>query len=163
LLLQKGHIGKAGFTIGHVARQMYRAGYDFRHFMASSVPVLLAEAIVRIAFFARTLHEGGTLADAVPTADNPRLRGQLFWAHSVAAGINAGKVGVSKNPLTINQAQWMALARYALPQFAWWLGGQERARAEHVEVALSKGWDETAIAVEALWAECFDEEQRVML
>src|SRR5690606_16149790 len=84
ILVQTGRIGKQGYTVGEVARQMYRMGYDFRHFLASSVPVMLIEAIVRIAYFARKIHDGADLQDAIPLASSPRLRTQLFLGHSIA-------------------------------------------------------------------------------
>lgn len=151
LFLQKGHIGKHGYTVGEVARQMYRTGYDFRHFLASSIPVLLAECIVRIAFFAKSIHSGASLADAVPLAHAPRLRSQLLLAHSVATAVNAGKVYVTSNPLAVSWSQWLAFFRYLLPQLHWLLVGAERDRRRFVQARMDEGWKSIEAENKALW------------
>lgn len=151
LFLQKGAIGRRDYTIGDVARQMYRSGYDFDHFLAGSIPVLVIEAIVRIAFAARRLFEGSDLPDAIPLASNPRLRSQLFLAHAIAAATNAGKIYVTQNPLSLNWAQWMALTRYLVPQLYWVVIGREEARSNHISQALSREWEVLSHEVEQLW------------
>ncbi len=51
---QFGTIGKQGYTIAEVARQMYRSGYDLRHFIAASVPLAIGELIVRLGFMVKS-------------------------------------------------------------------------------------------------------------
>jgi hypothetical protein len=92
LFIQRGAIGKHGYTVSELAREMYRSGYDFRHFLASSLPVLIIEDIVRLAHFAKVLSNGGDLAAAAPGSRDPKLQTQLFIAHTIAAATNAGKV-----------------------------------------------------------------------
>lgn len=162
LLIQKGSIGEKGYTVGDIARQMYRAGYDFRHFTASALPVMLSEAIIRITFFARRIQEGCSLADAVPNASNPRLRRQLFLAHSVATAVNAGKVYVTQNPLSVNWAQWLALFRYLLPQMQWLLFQKERGRAELVREQLDREWQDLDADFARFWRSTFQGEAAVL-
>jgi len=149
--LQKGSIGKRGYTIGHVVRQMYALGYDFRHFIAGAIPVMIIEAIVRIAYFAREAHRGSSLVEAVPMANHPRLRTQLFAAHAIATATNAGKVYVMKTPLAINLAQWMALARYLIPQLHWLLISKEQARSKHIQLDIEAGWERLDDELLACW------------
>lgn len=163
LFLQQGHIGKQGYTVGEVARQMYRTGYDFRHFLASSVPVLLVEGIVRIAFFARSIHSGASLAEAVPLAHTPRLRAQLLLAHSVATAANAGKVYVTSNPLAVNWPQWLAFFRYLVPQLHWLLIGAERERERFVQARIDEGWKSIETENALLWRKVFGDGEQAVL
>lgn len=131
--LQFGEIGNRGYTIGEVSRQMYRSGYDFRHFIAGSVPVMLTEVIIRLGYFVKSIQNGKTLAEAVPSASSLKLRRQLLIAHSVATLINAGKVYVTQNPLGVSWAQTLAFLRYVMPELSFLLLGKEAARSKLVE------------------------------
>jgi hypothetical protein len=163
LFLQQGSIGKQGYSIGEVTRQMYRMGYDFRHCLASSLPVIIIEAIVRIAFFAKSISEGKSLAEAVPLATTPKLRTQLFIAHSVATAANAGKVYVTQNPLAVNWPQWLALFRYLVPQLHWLLVGFHDNRARHVEAHIEDAWKSIDAENALLWRKVFGDEKQAVL
>jgi hypothetical protein len=130
-MINTGNIG--GRTVGELARAMYASGYDFRHYLAGGVGVALIECIVRFAWMAGELAEGKSLNQSLPIGRKPRLQSSLLLAHSIAAGVNAGKVAITNNPLSINTAQWMALARYALPQIHWALVGKDAARSTYVD------------------------------
>ena len=151
LFLQHGSIGKQGYTVAEISRQMYRMNYDFRHFLASSVPVLVIEVIVRIAYFAKAISEGKSLADAVPLGSTPKLRTQLFTAHAVATAANAGKVYVTQNPLAVSWPQWLAFFRYLLPQAHWLLVDAEKERARHVSAHLETAWEQLDTDNVRLW------------
>jgi hypothetical protein len=131
--LQFGKIGAHEHTIAEVARAMYGKGYDFRHFMASSVPVMVTEVIVRLGYVVRELRAGGTLMEAIPNASSLKLRRQLLIAHTVATLINAGKVYVTQNPLAISWPQVLAFLRYVMPELGFLLYGKEAARSKMVE------------------------------
>jgi hypothetical protein len=131
--LQFGKIGKHEYSIGEVARQMYRSGYDARHFMAASVPVIIAEAIVRIGYFVRSIKAGKPFKESIPVASSLRLRRQLLVAHSTAVLINAGKVYITQNPLGVSWPQVLAFLRYLGPEVTFLLFGKEAARSKMVE------------------------------
>lgn len=133
LFFQFGKIGNKSHTIAEMARFMYLQGYDFQHFMASSVPVMITEVIIRVGYFIRSIHDGKTLAEAVPSASSIKLRRQLLIAHSVATLINAGKVYVTQDPFAISWAQALAFLRYVMPELAFLLHGKEAARSKMVE------------------------------
>jgi hypothetical protein len=128
-LLQFGSIGPSGYTIGEVARQMYRAGFDFRHFLAGSVSTVLVEVVVRGAWVVRRLNEGKPLSAAMPTASHPRLRKTLLAAHAGAAAINVGKC-LFTGPLGLNWSQWLAFGRYAVQHTASVMSGTTACRRE---------------------------------
>lgn len=134
---------------------MYRSGYDFQHFLGSSVPVLVIEAIVRIAYFAHGLSHGSDLTAAVPLASDPKLRTQLLIAHSVAATVSAGKVCITRNPMTVSWSQWLGFFRYLVPQLRWLLIERANQRARHVDVALERQWEEIDKGHTELWKRLF--------
>ncbi|MBI2276855.1 MAG: hypothetical protein HYU74_05855 [Dechloromonas sp.] len=131
--LQFGKIGEHEHTIADVARAMYGKGYDFRHFMSASIPVMVSEIIVRLGYFIRQLQNGKSLSEAAPTASSVKLRRQLLIAHGVATLINAGKVYVTQNPLTISWPQALAFLRYVAPELMYLVYGQEAARSRILE------------------------------
>lgn len=131
--LQFGKIGNKEYTIGEVARQMYRSGYDSRHFMAASIPVMITEIIIRLSYVIRAIKDGKSLVEAIPSASSIKLRRQLLIAHSVSTLINAGKVYVTQNPLAISWPQTLAFLRYVLPELHFLLYGKEAARSKMVE------------------------------
>jgi len=133
LFLQFGEIGHRKYTIGEVSRQMYRSGYDFRHFMASSIPVIITEIIIRLGFFIKSIKAGKTLSESIPSASSLTLRRQLLIAHSTATLINAGKVCLTQNPLAISWAQVLAFLRYVMPELAFLLFGKEAAKSQLIE------------------------------
>jgi hypothetical protein len=137
LFFQTGSIGPRGYTVAEVARQMYRSGFDFRHFLAGSVSTVLVEIVVRGAWVVRRLRGGASLADAMPSAGHPRLRKTLLVAHAGAAAVNAGKVHFT-GPLGFNWSQWMALSRYAVRETAAMLAGEA---GTHRNAAISTALD----------------------
>lgn len=150
-LLQFGSIGPRGYTIGEVARQMYRSGYDFRHFVAGSVSTVLVEVVVRGAWVIRRLNEGKRLSDAVPLASHPRLRKTLLVAHAGAAAINAGKIAFM-GPLGLNWSQWLALGRYAVPQTLAVMSGVAAGRREEaIRQSLEDEMTELSLRIHSAW------------
>lgn len=145
-----------GYSVGDIARQMYRSGYDFRHFLAGSIPVALIELVVRLFFMIRSLHDGATLIEAFPAAGNPRLRSQLFWAHSAATAVNLGKVAVTQSPLSVSWGQWMAFFRYLLPQVYWLVIGKEEGRQRFVGENIGREWDLIDETMGSTWQRTFN-------
>ena len=103
-------------TIAATAREMYLHGYDFRHFVSGSLAAAIVEVIVRGAWVARRLADGASLRDALPDAAVPRLRRQLILGHATACPVNARRIAVTHNPLTLNWGQWLALLGHVAPE-----------------------------------------------
>lgn len=159
--IQSGQIG--GHSVADIARAMYRSGYDFRHFLSGGLCVGLAELIVRLAWMARELAEGSSLAAAMPVANKPRLRSSLLLAHSVAAAVNAGKIAITQNPLGLNWAQWLALFRYLLPQMHWLLVEKRNQREVFIQRHLDKSWAEFSSELSETWRLTFSDEPIAVL
>ena len=153
--LQIGSFGKGEYTIGEVSRIMYRQGYDFSHFLAMSIPVLLIEVIVRISYFAKRMMEGHSFMDSLPfdTPGNkkPKLQTMLFSAHLVATAANAGKVAVTQNPLSISYPQWTAFFKYGFQQLKWAAFEKEKQMFNHVQKELDQEWNEIDTLLTETW------------
>ncbi len=152
-LLQVGSFGKGGHTVGEMARLMHARGYNFGHFLAMSVPTLLIEVLVRVAYFVKRLSEGHELADALPFSipgrpPQPKLNTMLFTAHLIAAATNGGRAALTKNPLAINYPEWIVFGKVALQQLRWVLYQKEQARFNFVQSRLDADWEslQTALA-----------------
>lgn len=139
-LLQFGEIGEEKLTIAEIVQGMYYEGYDFEHFCAQSIPVMLAELSVRLCYLCKRLHEGSTLAESIPFSANrdkhPKLATMLFLAHSVAAGIDAGRVYFSKNPMELSYPEMVVFANYAVKQLKWAAVDKPALRHEYIMNAL---------------------------
>lgn len=145
--LQLGSFGEQGYTVGEVSRQMYRAGYDFGHFLAMSTVPALIEVLVRVAYCVKRLCEGHDLADALPLnlpgrSRQPKLQTMLFTAHLIATGVNAGRLALTTNPMGINYPEWLAFGKSALQQLSWTLLEKEAERSAHVQKTVDARWVE---------------------
>lgn len=141
--LQVGDIN--GRTIGELSRTMYANGYDFGHFLAMSVPVMVIEVLVRVAYFVKRMHEGHSLKESLPfdlpsRKRQPKLQTMLFTAHTIATAANAGKVWFTQNPMALNLAQWQWYAKVAYGQLRWVLFTKEGERLALVQESIDADW-----------------------
>jgi len=157
--LQFGKIGDND-TISELVKSMFYQGYDFRHFYAMSIPVMITEVIVRVSYFAKRIHEGYDFSEAIPVGinhtDKPKLGTMLFIAHSASTAINTGKIIFTKNPLNINYPQWLAFARYSVKQLLWVLKEKPALREKYVFEIVNGEWNELIERVDTLWDEYSD-------
>lgn len=139
-LMQFGSVGEEEQTIAEIVQGMYYEGYDFQHFCAQSVPVMLTEVVVRLGYFLKRVAEGHGVKESIPvTADRerrPKLGTMLFTAHSLATAVNAGRVAFTKDPMAINYPQWLFFAYRSFAQAKWAMIEKPLKRHEHVMQAL---------------------------
>ena len=158
-LFNKMQFGKIGDndTISELVKSMFYQGYDFRHFCAMSIPVMINEVVVRVSYFIKRLAEGYSFTEAVPVGfsheKKPKLGTMLFIAHSASTAINTGKVIFTKNPLDINYPQWMSFARYSIKQLKWALNDKPELRDKYVMEAIHGEWDVLSASIESLYDE----------
>lgn len=155
-LLQVGEFGDGKYTVGQLSRLMYAKGYDFGHFLAMSVPTMMIEALVRVAYTVKRVLEGHTLPESLPLAlpgrpRPPKLQTLLFISHLIATGVNAGRLTLTKNPLVINYPEWIAFAKIGFQQLKWVLFQKEEERLAHVRGKVDEGWDELNAAMTQWW------------
>ena len=151
-LLQFGSIGEEELTIAEIVQGMYYEGYDFIHFCSMSVPVMLAEVVVRLGYAFKRIKEGYSIKDSIPVSLNrdkhPKLATMLFIGQTGAAAINAGKVYFTKNPMAINYPQWIAFAKYSYSQLKWALLQKPELRDRYVSGRLYDELQETVLSVD---------------
>ena len=151
-LLQFGSIGEEELTIAEIVQGMYYEGYDFIHFCSMSVPVMLAEVVVRLGYAFKRIKEGYSIKDSIPVSLNrdkhPKLATMLFIGQAGAAAINAGKVYFTKNPMAINYPQWIAFAKYSYSQLKWALLQKPELRDRYVSGRLYDELEETVLSVD---------------
>ena len=156
-LLQVGSFGDGGRTVGSLARTMYAKGYDFGHFMAMSIPVLMIEVLVRTFYFLKRIQEGHGLLESLPfnlpgQPRKPKLQTMLFIAHAIATAANAGKIAFTHNPLATNFPQWLWFAKSAVQQLKWVAWEKEDERLAHVQVQLDVEWEEVNATLSREWS-----------
>lgn len=139
-LIQFGSVGEEEQTIAEIVQGMYYEGYDFQHFCAQAIPVMLTEVVVRLGYFLKRASEGYSIKESIPITANrekrPKLGTMLFMAHSLATAVNAGRVAFTKNPMAINGPQWMVFACRSFAQAKWVLVDKPARRHEYVMQAL---------------------------
>lgn len=139
-LMQFGSIGEEEQTIAEIVQGMYYEGYDFQHFCAQSIPVMLTEVIVRLGYFLKRTREGNSIAESLPITTNrekrPKLGTMLFMAHSIATAVNAGRIAFTKNPMAINYPQWIFFTYRSFAQAKWLLIDKPGKRHDYVMQAL---------------------------
>ncbi|MDN3428541.1 hypothetical protein QL992_05990 [Microbacterium sp. APC 3898] len=143
--LQFGKIGDKDYTFGQVTRMMYRSGYDFGHFISMSIPVMIIEVLVRVYFFIKSILDGKSIRESLPFMlskknSNPKLNTMLFTAHAIAASVNAGKIAVTQNPLSINYTQWLVFARYSYKEIKWVAFEKQAKQYDYVQKEIDTNW-----------------------
>ncbi len=141
-LLQFGKIGDEDQTIAEIVQGMYYEGYNFIHFNSMAISTMIIEVIIRIGYALKKINEGHSIKDSIPFSldreKHPKLHTMLFIGHSTAASANAGKIYFTKNPMTINYAQWITFAKYSYSQFKWVLIEKSELRASYVSDKIYK-------------------------
>lgn len=109
---------------------------------------MLAEIAVRVSYFSKRIHEGHSVKESIPFSKNrekhPKLATMLFLAHSVAAGIDAGRIYFSKNPMELSYPEMATFAVYAMGQLKWSLVKKPNLRHKHIMQALNLELQELA-------------------
>lgn len=135
-LLQFGHIGEEGLTVAEIVQGMYYQGYDFQHFCAMSIPEMFVEITVRAAWWIKMKREGHSLLKTMPIISSrnrtPKLDTMLCVAHACFCSINAGKVGLTKNPCAINYSEWMRFSQLVIKEVSWQLINKSTERQLYV-------------------------------
>ena len=115
-------VGDSSF--GKQIEWMYVRGYDFRQFVATSIPVAIMEVLIRAFYVGKQVKLygapfGQTLLDTVPAKMNPRFRILLTLAFGTFCSVNAGKIYITQNLLNLNYAAWMGLAWNSFHSLKW--------------------------------------------
>ena len=137
--------------LGKQVEYMYVKGYDFRQFVATSIPALIMEVVMRVCYAAKQVKLaneplGQALVETLPRRMNPKFRIMLAIGYGCMAGVNAGRVYVTQNIMTLNYAAWMGLAWNGFHALKWTLldrqlklwDGIERDEMDALERAVTR-------------------------
>ena len=136
--LNVGSFGDNGRTVAEVARWMYLNGYDLRHFATMGLAPAAVEGVLRFGVMVQRYRAEGAVT--LRLAQDPKYRAMRLAAHGTAAAANGLRAYLTRNPLAINQAQWLALGRYALPEAVRWVHGQLRDAPYPLAPLRDAGW-----------------------
>lgn len=101
---------KNSYNIAEISRLMYMNGYNLNHLIATSIPTMTIEIIVRLYYIYTQLKSGKDVANIkewVPF-NKVKVDKMLLVAHTIALGGNVIKVTATQNPLSISASQFIA-------------------------------------------------------
>ena len=110
--------------LGKQIEYMYVNGYDLRQFVATSIPVLIMEVMMRVFYAVKQVKLTGSslgeaLIDTIPLKMNPRFRMMLAMAYGTVAAVNGAKVYITNNILNLNYAAWLGLVWNGFHAIKW--------------------------------------------
>ena len=110
--------------LGKQIESMYVKGYDFRQFVATSIPVLIMEVMMRVFYAVKQIKLYGSslgeaLIDTMPMKMNPRFRMMLAMAYGTVAAVNGARVYITKDILNLNYAAWLGLVWNGFHAIKW--------------------------------------------
>ena len=113
-----------GSDLGKQIEHMYVNGYDFRQFVATSIPMLIMEVMMRVFYAVKQVKFAGSplgeaLIDTIPLKMNPRFRMMLAMAYGTVAAVNGAKVYITQDILNLNYAAWLGLVWNGFHAFKW--------------------------------------------
>lgn len=126
-----GEFGQHRQSFATVAVKVFEQGYDLRHGMALSIPVLVTELLTRIMWSAKqAFYHSKPLLQCLPSANNPELRRMLMVAHGSLCLIDAADAAVRSYGdivgfmLRSNLVAWARFGTLALRELqAWYVVG----------------------------------------
>lgn len=132
-------------TVDEMVEGMVTRGYDFQHFCAMTVPVMVTEAVTRAYYFLRRLHDGYTMEEAVPVVisreKTPKLGSMLLIGHSLSSAADIGKAIVTRNVLNFNAPMLLKTAKHVIEELKWSLKDRAEMRKKYVDDALATKLD----------------------
>ena len=132
LMRLQGHSPINDLSYPMLLKGMYQKGYNFNHFIAMGIPCLIIEAIIRISYFAYSLHKGKTFVESIPI-NKPKVDKMLFYSYLITSGCNGIKLAGTRNIFAFNPNLWAMTLRYGISEFKRWMTNEkERKRHEYV-------------------------------
>lgn len=138
-LIQKGSIEYNGqnLTVADLSKKMYYDGYNFNHFIGMSLPLILIEVLTRLSF---VIKEMFFYKKDVSLKNNPKLTVMLCIANGILFAENAGKLVITKNPLSINYVSWLSMAKYGFKTFKWMTYDMKIGKVEYAQEYIDSRW-----------------------
>lgn len=123
-----GEFGQHKQTFAKIAVQVFEQGYDFRHGLALSIPVLITELLTRITWtLKQRLYHASPWSECVPSANNPELRRMLLIAHGSLCLVDGADAAIRSGGdmilfmLRSNLMAWARFGTLALKELKIWV------------------------------------------
>lgn len=122
-----GEFGQHRQSFATVAVKVFEQGYDLRHGMALSIPVLVTELLTRIMWSAKqAFYHRKPLRECLPLDSNPELRRMLMVAHGTLCLIDGADAALRSYGdmvgflLRTNLVAWARFGTLALRELSAW-------------------------------------------
>lgn len=130
-LINVGEFGQHRQTFATVAVRVFEEGYDLRHGLALSIPVLITELLTRMMWSVKqAFYHDRPLLECLPSAANPELRRMLMIAHGSLCMMDAADAAIRSGGeivqfmLRSNLVAWARFSTLALKEVrAWYAEG----------------------------------------
>jgi len=123
-LLNVGEFGQHRQKFNTIIVQVFEQGYDFRHGIAMTIPVVVTELLVRIMFFVKQhFYHGKSINESMPSALIPEMRRMLLVGHGTLCLIDAGDAALRSGGemiqflLRTNLIAWVRFGSLAMKEF----------------------------------------------
>lgn len=141
--------------ISKVAEYMYVNGYDARHFVTMSIPVLINEILIRVLYILKEIKYNKrsffeVFKETIPFNISPRFRMLLNLSYGAMVAVNTGKVVITKDILNANYAMWLAFTWHTLHSLRWLLWTKNSELQKYIDKETSKELEELQFRISKL-------------
>lgn len=141
--------------LANLAEYMYVNGYDARHFVTMSIPVLINEVLVRVLYIAKEIqHNNRNFFDAfketLPFNLSPRFRMLLNISYGTMVAINTGKVLITKDILNANYTMWLAFTWHTFQSIYWLVWAKSSGLQNYIDDELASELNELQLKIDNL-------------
>ncbi len=152
--------GLKGVRIGNqdiadLAEFMYIKGYDARHFLTMSIPVLINEVLIRVLFIIKEMKENRrgfyeVFKETLPFNLSHRFRMVLNISYGTMVAVNAGKVALTNNILDANYTMWIGFTWHTFHSLHWLVWGKSSELQKYIDDELSKELNDLQLKINTL-------------
>lgn len=141
--------------IANLAEYMYTKGYDARHFVATSIPVLISEVLIRVLYITKEMQVNNrsffeAFKETLPFNLSPRFRILLNISYGTMVAINAGKVAITKDILNANYAMWLTFTWHTFHSMYWLAWAKSTELQSYIDDNLAKELSELQLKIDNL-------------
>ena len=128
-LFDIGSFGQHKQTFATISTKVFESGYDFRHGLSMSIPVLINELTIRLIYTIKAkFYHKRDWQDSLPKGSNPELRRMLLVGHGTLCLIDGGDAYIRSGGATnivdfmlrINIIAWVRFGNLCLKELHTW-------------------------------------------
>ncbi|MCK5717162.1 MAG: hypothetical protein KAH77_06690 [Thiomargarita sp.] len=141
--------------IDKLVEYMYVNGYDARHFVTMSIPVLINEVLIRVLYIVKEMKYNkrdfvDIFKETLPLNLSHRFRMILNLSYGTMVAVNAGKVAITKDILNANYTMWMVFTWHTFHSLRWLLLTKNRELQEYIDTELVNELKELNLKIDEL-------------